>query len=176
MAGDRGSGDVAEKAVGEIDGDLYRKVLGRYPTGVTLVTAMDGEDPVAMVIGSFVSVSMDPPLVGFLPGKESYTWGRMSSSKGFCVNVLSDTQTDLSHAFFRKDSDPWEGSGWQPAEVTGSPAIPSCLASIDCMVREVVDAGDHWFVMGEVVAVSHVDEGSPLVFLGGKYGNYRAHD
>ncbi|GIT46701.1 MAG: hypothetical protein Ct9H300mP12_12860 [Acidimicrobiales bacterium] len=69
-----------------------------------------------------------------------------------------------------------KGSGWQPAEVTGSPAIPSCLASIDCMVREVVDAGDHWFVMGEVVAVSHVDEGSPLVFLGGKYGNYRAHD
>ena len=71
MADDRGSGDVAEKAVGEIDGELYRKVLGRYPTGVTLVTAMDGEDPVAMVIGSFVSVSMDPPLVGFLPGKES---------------------------------------------------------------------------------------------------------
>ena len=176
MTDDRGSCEVSEKAVGEIDGDLYRKVLGRYPTGVTLVTAMDGEDPLAMVIGSFVSVSMDPPLVGFLPGKESYTWGRMSTSKGFCVNVLSDTQTDLSNAFFRKDSNPWEGSGWQPAEVTGSPAIPSCLASIDCMVREVVDAGDHWFVMGEGVAVSHGDEGSPLVFLGGKYGNYRAHD
>jgi len=173
---DRGSGDVSEKAVGEIDGDLYRKVLGRYPTGVTLVTAMDGEDPLAMVIGSFVSVSMDPPLVGFLPGKESYTWGRMSSSEGFCVNVLSDAQADLSNAFFRKDNDPWEGSGWQPTEITGSPAIPSCLASIDCMVHEVVDAGDHWFVMGKVVAVSHVDEGSPLVFLGGKYGDYRAHD
>ena len=176
MADDRGSGDVSEKAVGEIDGDLYRKVLGRYPTGVTLVTAMDGEDPLAMVIGSFVSVSMDPPLVGFLPGKESYTWGRMSSSEGFCVNVLSDIQADLSNAFFRKDGDPWEATGWQPAEITGSPAIPSCLASIDCMVHEVVDAGDHWFVMGKVVAVSHVDEGSPLVFLGGKYGDYRAHD
>ena len=167
---------MSEKAVGEIDGDLYRKVLGRYPTGVTLVTAMDGGDPLAMVIGSFVSVSMDPPLVGFLPGKESYTWSRMSSSEGFCVNVLSDTQADLANAFFRKDSDPWEGSDWQPAEVTGSPAIPSCLASIDCKVHEVVDAGDHWIVMGEVVAVSHVDDGSPLVFLGGKYGDYRAHD
>jgi 3-hydroxy-9,10-secoandrosta-1,3,5(10)-triene-9,17-dione monooxygenase reductase component len=159
-----------------IDGDLYRKVLGRYPTGVTLVTAMDGDEPLAMVIGSFVSVSMDPPFVGFLPGKESHTWGRMSSSDGFCVNVLSDAQADLSNAFFRKDVDPWEGTGWQPTEVTGSPAIPSCLASIDCTVHEVVDAGDHWFVMGRVVGVSHVDEGSPLVFLGGKYGEYRAHD
>ena len=102
MADDQGSGDVSEKAVGEIDGDLYRKVLGRYPTGVTLVTAMDGEDPLAMVIGSFVSVSMDPPLVGFLPAKESYTWGRMSSSGGFCVNVLSDNQADYQTHFFAK--------------------------------------------------------------------------
>ena len=57
-----------------IDGDLYRKVLGRYPTGVTLVTGMDGDEPLAMVIGSFVSVSMEPPLVGVLPGRNSNTW------------------------------------------------------------------------------------------------------
>ena len=57
-----------------IDGDLYRKVLGRYPTGVTLVTGMGDGEPLAMVIGSFVSVSMDPPLVGFLPGRDSHTW------------------------------------------------------------------------------------------------------
>jgi flavin reductase (DIM6/NTAB) family NADH-FMN oxidoreductase RutF len=171
---DENPGENSSGILNEIDGDLYRKVLGRYPTGVTLVSAMDGDEPLAMVIGSFVSVSMDPPLVGFLPGKESHTWGRMSSSGGFCVNVLSDAQADLSNAFFRKDGDPWEGTGWQPADVTGSPAIPSCLASIDCAVHEVVDAGDHWFVMGRVVGVSHVDEGSPLVFLGGKYGEYRA--
>ena len=154
----------------EIDGDLYRKVLGRYPTGVTLVTAMDGDEPLAMVIGS--SVSMDPPLVGFLPGKDSYTWGRMEGAGVFCVNVLADDQADLSNAFFRKDGDPWKGTGWQQAKGTGSPAIPSCLASIDCTVHDVVDAGDHWFVMGRVVGVTHVDEGSPLVFLGGQYGSY----
>ena len=114
----------------EIDGDLYRKVLGRYPTGVTLVTGMDGDEPLAMVIGSFVSVSMDPPLVGFLPGKSSHTWPRIEISGSFCVNVLSDTQEDLSNAFFRKDGDPWEETGWVPA-ASGSPAIPSCLASID---------------------------------------------
>ena len=156
----------------EIDGDLYRKVLGRYPTGVTLVTGMDGDEPLAMVIGSFVSVSMDPPLVGFLPGKNSHTWPRIEISGSFCVNVLSDSQEDLSNAFFRKDGDPWEKTGWVPA-VSGSPAIPSCLAAIDCAIHDVVDAGDHWFVLGRVTDLSYVDEGLPLVFLGGRYGGYR---
>ncbi|MDG2427974.1 MAG: flavin reductase family protein [Acidimicrobiales bacterium] len=167
---------MADEMINEIDSNLYRKVLGRYPTGVTLVTAMEADEPVAMVIGSFVSVSMDPPLVAFLPGKESYTWGRMASAGGFCVNVLSDKQTDLSNAFFRKGDDPWVDTIWHAAKVSGSPVIPSCLASIDCMVHSVVDAGDHWFVMGRVVEVSHVDEGSPLVFLGGNYGEFRKQD
>lgn len=157
----------------EIGGDLYRDVLGRYPTGVTLITAMDDEEPLAMVIGSFVSVSMDPPLVGFLPGKDSYTWGRMQGARSFCVNVLAESQADLSNAFFRKDVDPWEMVEWHPSEGTGSPMIPSCLASIDCVEHEVVDAGDHWFVLGRVVGLSHVDEGLPLVFLGGRYGSFR---
>jgi len=164
---------------GEIDGDLYRKVLGRYPTGVTLVTGLDGTGdtdggsgaPLAMVIGSFVSVSMDPPLVGFLPGKSSYTWPRIEASGSFCVNVLSDEQAELSNGFFRKDGDPWEGTGWVPA-ASGSPLIPSCLASIDCSIHEVVDAGDHVFVMGRVEQVTSVEEGSPLVFLGGAYGRF----
>jgi len=154
-----------------IDGGLYRKVLGCYPTGVTLVTAVDDGEPVAMVIGSFVSVSMEPPLVGFLPGKTSLTWPRIEAGGSFCVNVLSDRQVELADAFFAGDGDPWGGTGWVPA-ASGSPVIPACLASIDCSIREVVDAGDHWFVVGEVTDLSHVDEGSPLVFLGGEYGSF----
>ena len=167
--GDAGVGIQVESG---IDGDLYRKVLGRYPTGVTLVTGMGDGEPLAMVIGSCVSVSMDPPLVGFLPGRDSQTWPLIQASGSFCINVLSDAQEDLSNAFFRKDGDPWEGTGWVPA-ASGSPAIPSCLASIDCSIHEVVDAGDHLFVMGLITGLSHVDEGSPLVFLGGRYGQYR---
>ena len=155
-----------------IAGDLYRKVLGRYPTGVTLVTGIAGDEPLAMVIGSFVSVSMDPPLVGFLPGRNSNTWPRIEASGSFCINVLSDAQEALANAFFRREGDPWEGTGWVPA-TSGSPAIPSCLASIDCSINDVVDAGDHLFVMGLITDLSHVDEGSPLVFLGGRYGEYR---
>ena len=85
-----------------IDGNEYRKVLGRYPTGVTLFTSLTHEGPQAMVIGSFVSVSLEPPLVGFLPGKESNTWQKMKDENKFCVNVLSDEQEDVANEFFRK--------------------------------------------------------------------------
>ena len=66
-----------------IDGNEYRKVLGRYPTGVTLVTSPSSEGPLGMVIGSFDSVSMDTPLVRFLPGKESNTWQKMKHSNNY---------------------------------------------------------------------------------------------
>ncbi len=159
----------------EIDGNLYRAVLGRYPTGVTLVSGYVDERPSAIVIGSFVSVSMDPPLVGFLPGKSSYTWPPIQETGSFCVNVLSNSQDWLADAFFKKERDPWESTPWEAAP-SGSPMIPSCLASIDCSIYEVVDAGDHLFVIGRIEYLSHVDEGSPLVFLGGNYGSFTELD
>ena len=155
-----------------IDGDLYRKVLGRYPTGVTLVTGIDNDEPLAIVIGSFTSVSMDPPLVGFFIGTGSQTWKRIEKSGSFCVNVLTDQQVELSNGFFRKEGDPWEGTGWEPAS-SGSPMIPSCLANIDCSIHEVTEAGDHFFVSGLVKEAMHNDNGSPLVFLGGSYGQFK---
>ena len=156
----------------EIDSDRFRKVLGRYPTGVTVVTAHDGDDPLAMVIGSFVSVSLDPPLVGFLPGKSSGTWPRMESAGSFCVNVLGDHQLDVANHFFRKDVDPWETVEWH-AGATGAPVIGGCIAHIDCTLHEVVDAGDHWMVLGLVREMDCPDEApGPLLFYGGGYGGY----
>jgi 3-hydroxy-9,10-secoandrosta-1,3,5(10)-triene-9,17-dione monooxygenase reductase component len=156
-----------------IDGARYRTVLGRYPTGVTVVTGMDGDDPVALVIGSFVSVSLDPPLVGFLPGKSSTSWPRIEPSARFCVNVLGDDQLDVCNAFFRKGEDPWERVGWASG-ATGSPILDGVIAFIDCTLHQVVDAGDHWMVIGEVVDMGQRDDGGPLLFLGGGYGRYEA--
>ncbi len=155
-----------------IDGDLYRKVLGRYPTGVTLVTGMDEGEPLAIVIGSFTSVSMNPPLVGFFIGTGSQTWQRIEKSGSFGVNVLSDEQADLSNGFFQKERDPWEGTGWE-SMASGSPMIPSCLANIDCSIHEVSEAGDHFFVSGLVEELIYNSNGSPLVFLGGTYGQFQ---
>ncbi|MBC8194890.1 MAG: flavin reductase family protein [Acidimicrobiia bacterium] len=164
--------DAQESQQGGITPDRYREVLGRFPTGVTLVTGMDGDEPLAVVIGSFVSVSMDPPLVGFLTGSEARTWPRIRASGSFCVNVLADDQADLANAFFTRDGDPWEGTGWVPGH-SGSPVIPACVASIDCSVFDVMEAGDHLFVVGAVVDLKdHGTDGSPMVFLGGSYGSF----
>ena len=138
------------------------------------MTSSSSEGPQAMVIGSFVSVSMEPPLVGFLPGKDSNTWKKMENENKFCVNVLSDQQENLANAFFRKENDPWEVIPWYES-AEGLPAIEGSLASIDCSLFSVVEAGDHWFVTGQVLGAKIMETGSPLLFLGGSYGQYRSN-
>jgi len=115
---------------------------------------------------------MSPPLVGFFIGTGSQTWQRIEKSGSFGVNILSDEQADLSNGFFQKERDPWEGTEWEPM-TSGSPMIPSCLANIDCSIHEVSEAGDHFFVSGLVEEAIYRDVGSPLVFLGGKYGQFQ---
>lgn len=138
------------------------------------MTSSSSEGPQAMVIGSFVSVSMEPPLVGFLPGKDSNTWKKMENENKFCVNVLSDQQENVANAFFRKENDPWEVISWYES-TEGLPAIEGSLASIDCSLFSVTEAGDHWFVTGEVLGAKIMETGSPLLFLGGSYGQYRSN-
>ena len=161
-------GQIVGKGIGS---DAFRKVMGAYPTGVTLVASVSEGKPVAMVIGSFVSVSLNPPLVGFLPGKSSNTWPLMEASGSFCVNVFSDQQEDLANSFYLKNSDPWSRIQYRSA-LSGSPILDGCLAYIDCEIAQIVDAGDHWFVLGEVKDADCENQGSPLIFLGGSYGRF----
>ena len=150
----------------------FRKVLGKYPTGVTLVSSKDDQGPFAMVIGSFGSVSLDAPLVQFMPAKESGTWLRIKKTGRYCVNVLGEQQLDLSNSFFNKDKDPFEAIHWSESTL-GSPIIEGCVAWIDCLIGDVHEAGDHYIVIGEVKAIgaTEKDEG-PLLFLGGAYGSF----
>ena len=140
-----------------IDGADFRTVLGHYPTGVTVVTA-DDDGPCGMVIGSFGSVSLDPPLVQFMPAKTSGTWARIEKSGSYCVNVLGADQLGLCNSFFDKSKDPFDGFAWRPG-VTGSPVIDGCLCHIDCEIHEAVDAGDHAKAQTEFrVAAKRLDQ------------------
>ncbi len=155
-----------------IDASEFRQVLGKYPTGVTLVSAKDGNGPFAMVIGSFGSVSLNPPLVQFMPGKESATWARIAQTGSYCVNVLSENQLDLSNSFFNKEKDPFDAIEWREG-LTGSPIINGCTAWIDCEISEVHEAGDHYIVIGKVRDIgSEGSDDGPLLFLGGAYGSF----
>ena len=161
----------------EIDSGEFRKVMGHYPTGVTLVTAHnepsdDGGGPAAMVIGSFGSVSLDPPLAMFMPTADSRSWQQIEASGNFCVNVLGQDQLDLCNSFFKKETDPWEGIDWTTGP-SGSPIVPGCVAWIDCTIEQVVPAGDHLIVLGRVLALEPGgSDAGPLLFFKGGYGQF----
>lgn len=158
----------------------FRTVLGHFPTGVTIVSGMHGDAPVGFTIGSFTSVSLDPPMVGFLPQTNSITWEQMATSGSFCVNVLSRAQADLCWKFAKSDNeaDRYDDVDWHTG-LTGSPIIDRAVAWIDCNVEQVYEMGDHYFVLGRVVALEadadHDGEGPhPLLFFKGTLGGFEA--
>jgi 3-hydroxy-9,10-secoandrosta-1,3,5(10)-triene-9,17-dione monooxygenase reductase component len=153
------------------DSARFRQVLGHFPTGVTVVTADPGAHPVGITIGSFTSVSLDPPLVGFLPGKASDSWPEIERAGSFCVNVLAEDQADLCWSFAKESDDKFVDVPWRPAP-SGSPILPNVLAWMDCSVHDVVDAGDHWFVVGRVQALEAEREHVPLLFFRGRLGGF----
>jgi 3-hydroxy-9,10-secoandrosta-1,3,5(10)-triene-9,17-dione monooxygenase reductase component len=160
----------------DVDPAQFRKVLGHFPTGVTVVTGFDDGQPNGLTIGSFTSVSLDPPLVGFLPGKHSDSWPGIEPSGAFCVNVLGAEQEELCRRFARTGAGKFEGVPWHPSP-NGTPVIDGAIAWIDCTIEAVHEMGDHWFVLGRVVALDHVEdfEVHPLLFFRGSLGRFLAH-
>ncbi|MFM2181941.1 MAG: hypothetical protein RJB61_235 [Actinomycetota bacterium] len=160
------------------DSATFRQVLGHFPTGVTVVTAAGAEGPVGFTIGSFTSVSLDPPLVGFLPMTDSGRWKAIEAAGSFCVNVLGADQADLCWQFAKSSIEhPFEGVGWTPSPGTGSPLLDGVIAWIDCTIEAVVDAGDHKFVMGRVQALDHAPadaDPNALLFFRGKVGRFQS--
>lgn len=154
-----------------VDANEFRRVLGHFPTGVTVVSAVDDDGPVGMAIGSFSSVSLDPPLVMFCPAKRSATWQRIRGSGSFCVNVLGHHQKDVCGVFAGKDLDKYAGIEWEAAS-TGSPVIDGAIAWIDCDIHAVHDGGDHDIVVGAVRAMEASAIRGPLLFFKGGYGRF----
>lgn len=154
-----------------IDAARFREVLGYFPTGVTVVTAATDSGPVGLAIGSFSSLSLDPPLVLFCAGRTSTSWPRIREVGAFCVNILAEDQEDVCRIFAGRGTDKFAGIGWRPSLV-GAPIIAGSLASIDCRVDEVLSGGDHDIVIGRVVDLQRHRTGGPLVFFRGGYGRF----
>ena len=157
-----------------IDPADYRKVLGHFPTGVTVVATHHESVTTGLAIGSFFSVSLDPPLVGFCVGIGSASWKVLEESGHFVVNVLSDRQTELSNVFAGKSEDKFAGVDWTPGPGHGSPRISGSLAHIDCSLETVLPGGDHHIVIGRVHALDVAADASvgPLLFFRGGYGSF----
>ncbi|HLF41433.1 MAG TPA: flavin reductase family protein, partial [Acidimicrobiia bacterium] len=159
VGGDRAAG---------IDEARFRLVMGHWLTGVTVITAMDGDEPVGLAANSFTSVSLDPPLVLFCAGTTSSTWPRIESAGAFAVNVLAADQEEVSRLFATKDADRFSGVAWRRG-LMGSPILDDALAYLDCTIESTHDAGDHILVVGRVLDLDVQREDNPLVFYRGGY-------
>jgi flavin reductase (DIM6/NTAB) family NADH-FMN oxidoreductase RutF/DNA-binding IclR family transcriptional regulator len=156
-----------------IDPAHFREVLGQYPTGVVVVTAAsESGEPIGMTVGSFTSVSLEPPLVAFLPSKSSSSWSALrESGKRFCINVLRADQEELCRAVAIRKSGKFEGFGWQHSPA-GNPVLDGAVVWIDCVTEQIHDAGDHDIVVGRVVDLEFGAPGQPLLFFRGGYGSF----
>jgi 3-hydroxy-9,10-secoandrosta-1,3,5(10)-triene-9,17-dione monooxygenase reductase component len=158
----------------------FRDVLGRFASGVTVVTSISGGAPVGLTCQSFSSVSLNPPLVLFIPAKTSRAWPAIQRSGQFCVNFLAADQSELSNQMASKVPDKFAGVSWSPAPGTGSPLIHDTLAYVDCRIHQVIDAGDHHIVVGRVLDLGLPADDSgidwPLLFYRGQYATTDARN
>ena len=163
-----------EPAVTSIDLSHFRKVLGQYPTGVVVVTAFSPTNEVlGMTVGSFTSVSLEPPLVAFLPSKASRSWKALRESGGrYCVNVLGSDQEDVCRNVAIRKEDKFHDIEWQATE-RGNPRICGAVAHLDCQVEVIHDAGDHDLVVARVEDLAVHHSGYPLLFFRGGYGSFQ---
>jgi 3-hydroxy-9,10-secoandrosta-1,3,5(10)-triene-9,17-dione monooxygenase reductase component len=146
------------------DADGFKDAMSRFATGVTIVSGLEGAEPVGFTCQSFVSLSIDPPFVAVAPARTSTSWPRIARAGSFCVNVLGDHQRELCQGFAVSGGDKFDGVAWHPAPITGAPVIEGCLAWVDCRVELVHDAGDHELIIGKVLDLG-VSGGFPLLFF-----------
>lgn len=151
-----------------VDHARFRETLSRFATGLTVVSAMDRDQPVGLAVNSFTSVSLDPPLIAFCAAHTSTTWPKVRAAGGFCVNVLSEDQEQVARAFAVSGGDKFQGLGWRPSP-GGWPLIEGVLAWIDCRIETMYPAGDHVIVVGRVIELDAEGNRGPMVFFASDY-------
>lgn len=156
-----------------IDNDRFRSVLGSYPTGVAVVTGLDTQgEPIGMVVGTFTSVSIDPPLVAFLPMKTSRTFQNLrEASDGFCINILAADQENVCRTLASPGEQKFASIAWHKSP-GGNPIIDGVVAWIDCHYANVIEGGDHYIVLGSVQAMDRSRDTTPLLFFQRGYGRF----
>lgn len=141
---------------------------------MVVVTAIDPDgQPAGMSVGTFTSVSLDPPLVAFMAASTSTSYSRIRASGSFCINVLSAGQEPLCRSFAARGSNKFDGVAWQAAG-SGSPILGGVVAWIDCDIDAVHRAGDHDVVIGRVRALDVASVDVPLLFFRGAFGEFVA--
>ncbi len=149
-------------------GRRLRDAMSRFPTGVTVITALTGTGPAGLSANAVSSLSLDPPLMLACVDRGSRTLRSLEEAGRFGVNVLEASTADIAVGFSRKlpVEEKWRGVGW--SERSGIPLLDAAIVWIGCELRDVISGGDHVIVTGEVIDVAERD-GAPLLFHEGAY-------
>lgn len=168
MTADHGAA-VASHSAG--DTARLRRVLGHFPSGVTVVTTQDGQGPTGFTCQAFFSLSLRPALVAFAAAASSRTLERVRRNGSFAINVLRRDQEPIAQAFATKQAEKFSEIAWRAGRL--SPLLEGALAWIECSLAEIHQGGDHALVVGRVVDLE-AGEGEPLLFYRGDYGGFRS--
>jgi 3-hydroxy-9,10-secoandrosta-1,3,5(10)-triene-9,17-dione monooxygenase reductase component len=146
------------------DADL-RAAFGRFATGVAFVTAEVDGAPLGLIVSSFAAVSLEPPLVSFCPGRDSFTWRRMRAAGRFTVSIVAERHAAFARRAAARDADRFAGA---------AAVLRDAPATIECELAAEHAAGDHWIAIGRVVDV-RTAAGDPLVYFAGAFGAFHPH-
>jgi 3-hydroxy-9,10-secoandrosta-1,3,5(10)-triene-9,17-dione monooxygenase reductase component len=159
--------------VGAVAPDTFRKVMGHFVTGITVVTALDGDRPQGITVNALTSVSLEPPLVVVALDRRRFITPTVHRTGRYAVNVLSEDQQTLSDCFagapVTPDRDAFCGAPWTPGP-TGLPLIDGAIATLECTVTEVFQAGDHELFVARVDALGNAEpHPMPLLYYRRQY-------
>ena len=150
------------------DTKAFRHCLGKFATGITVVTCRDHDgNPCGITANSFSSVSLDPPLVLWNIAKVSNSLHAYLEAESFAINVLSEDQQPLSSHFARSDHTLFDDIDYQ-LSADGAPVLQGNLATLECRTHDIHDCGDHHIIIGRVTAFQS-NELDPLLFYSGAY-------
>ena len=146
----------------------FRRALGCFATGITVVTTVVEGRPLGVTVNSFNSVSLDPPLVLFSLGRGGSALAAFQAARHFVVNVLRHDQQDLSDRFASRAAAPWTDVPYETWE-TGCPVLQGVLSVFECDLESTVDGGDHVIFLGRVRNIACAADGEPLLYFRGGY-------
>ncbi|MFF0903414.1 UNVERIFIED_CONTAM: flavin reductase family protein [Kocuria sp. CPCC 205316] len=153
------------------DPRAFRDVMGHYPTGVVVVTAMVDDAPVGMVVGTFSSVSLEPPLVSFMPMTTSASYAKLRAADGVCISVFAHDQLQACRTLASKDPEKFDKVEWSRSP-SGAPVIAGAVAHLHGSIEREIEAGDHYITLVAVDDIAVNRPVTPLLFFQGGYGGF----
>ena len=168
----RAEGAAGAEHEAPLDARAFRRALGQFATGVTVITTREADSPapVGITVNSFASVSLDPPLILWSAARSSIRHAHFSAAQAFAVHVLASDQSALAERFSRSGGN-FDGLA-HGLNAEGVPVLPDTLARFECRTEATHEGGDHTIIIGRVLRFATAEGATPLVFSQGAFGGF----